>query len=151
VLRELMTQLGDKLGIAMLPAWQDKALKPMYSTHVLAFPNQGLSKAKQADLLQLLRFMQSPAVQQRLWQELKVFPVESQAFADAKTSMAPEHAVIFEQLLAAAPLPVEPAMTYAWGSMTKGLERYLNGVMSAEDAARLMQRLTERELAKDGI
>jgi maltose-binding protein MalE len=148
-LKDFQNALKDDLGIAVLPAWQDKPLVPMYSTHVLVFPDNSLTGPHADSLMKFTQYMQSKEIQGRLWEEIKVFPVEESAYEQALETIDPELQPILLQLQQAKAMPSERAMSYAWGAMSKAYERFINDVLSAEDAAKLMQRLAERELAKD--
>lgn len=148
-IREFSEALGDDLGIALLPSLEGNTLLPMNSSHVLAFPDNALESNKKEALLKLMHYLQSPSVQTRMWQELKVFPVETSAF-DLATKTGNENLqTALQQLLQSRAMPSEAAMTYAWGAMAKGYERFINNINTAEQASQLMQSLAERELSKD--
>lgn len=148
-LKEFQEALGDNLGIAVLPAWNQKKLVPMFSTHVVVFPGHSLESSDRQTKMSLIRYLQSYAVQKRLWEEIKVFPIEEQAYQEAVDNIEPELRAILTQLTQARAMPSERAMSYAWGAMAKGFSRFINDVITAEEAAELMQKLAERELAKD--
>jgi len=147
--KEFQDALKDNLGIALLPSWKGNTLIPMFSTHVLVFPDNSLTSSKKDSLMRFTKYMQSYEVQNRLWQELTVFPVEERAYTQAINDIEPEVQGILNQLNQAKAMPSDRAMSYAWGAMTKGYNRYMHDVITAEEAAALMQKLAERELAKD--
>lgn len=148
-LKEFQEALGDNLGVALLPAWENRPLIPMFSTHVIAFPGNSFETDARPHMKRFVDFMQSYEVQKQLWEQIKVFPVEQQAYDEAINNIDPALIGILTQLEQAKAMPSDRAMSYAWGAMSKAYSRYMNDVISAEDAAELMQKLAERELSKD--
>lgn len=146
-LNEYSETLGDKLGIANIPAISaDQPARPMFSTHVLAFPDDSLNGPKRDALIEFTNFMQSPDIQRELWTEMQVLPVEASAYDYALNHTLPLHRSLLKSLEFAKPMPADAAMTFAWSAMRKGYLRHKTGVMSGTDAAALMQDLAERQL-----
>jgi maltose-binding protein MalE len=121
----------------------------MYSTHIIVFPDSSLVGPKAEKLKTFANYMVSFDVQDRLWNELKVFPVDQKAYENALANMEPELRPMLEQLGQGRAMPSERAMSYTWGAMAKSYSRFMNDILTAEEAAELMQKLAERELSKD--
>lgn len=147
--RELAERLGDKLGVALLPRIGDKPLPSTHSAYAIAFPGDGLNGPKRAALLRFLNFIHSSAAQKELFDKIRVLPVEQEAYAHALANATPDQQVMIEQLSLSRPLPNDRAMVHVWSAMGKGFLRHQAGLMTAAEAAAVMQRLAEREMARE--
>lgn len=146
-LDEFQNVLGNNLGIAKIPAIaDDKPARPMFSTHVLAFPNKSYDGPKKQTLIQFVNYMQSPEVQKSLWQNMQVLPVETSAYAFALANTRDYQNELLQTLTYARSMPGDSAMTFAWSAMRKGYLRHKAGILSSRDAAYLMQELAEKQL-----
>jgi|GEM_PF-401655 len=148
-LQEYEAELGDRLGIALLPALNDRALVSPYSTQVFAFPQNSLQGPKHEAMMAFLNYVLSEAVQKQLVDEFRVLPVEPGAIKYARDSADEHLAAVFKQLEQARPVPSESAMSHAWGAIVRGFFRHQAGLATGAEAASLMQRLAEREIARE--
>ncbi len=145
-LKEFREKLGDDLGIAILPAIsKDKPLVPYFSTHDLAFPNDSLNGKKRKELIRLLTYFQSPETQRFIWQSLGVLPVEKSIVNDVISKSDRLEKQMLLAMKFAKPMPTDSAMTIVWSAMRKGMLRHQAGVMSAEQAAKLMQKIADKQ------
>ncbi|RRS09655.1 MULTISPECIES: extracellular solute-binding protein [unclassified Pseudoalteromonas] len=137
--QQLKDTLKDNLAIASLPRWGGHQLISFASSHVLAFPANAVESEKKPHLKLLVEFMQSQRVQDRLWDELKALPTNS----DSLDKLTKRKDIALIQLIASLnhtyPQPNEPIMAYIWEAILKGLTRYLGGVYSVEDTTEYMQ------------
>ncbi len=143
---QYLEALGDKLGIAPLPTADGKALMPMYSSIAIAFPNNAASSGKQAELRQLALYLQSEKAQRLMWQVVKDFPAHQRVADEIAASASGNTAIILAELKQAQAMPSDSAMAYAWESMAKGFTRFGAAILSAEQAAALMQQLADKSV-----
>lgn len=138
-------RLGDDLGIALIPKIGERAFKPLSSSLVLVFPNDSLSSSKAQALNQLVRFLQSEAVQQRLYQEARFLPVNGPLLNQIRANASINEAAMLAQLAEAVPMSGEGAQSSAWLGMRKGFELFNKGLVDAARASRYMQTYAERD------
>ncbi|MUH71195.1 extracellular solute-binding protein [Psychrosphaera haliotis] len=138
--------LGDFLGLALLPRLGDKEMQPYFSSHVLAFPGNGLHGPKQKELRLLATYFQSEKVQEMIWDTLKSIPTNSKTLAKIMSKGNADFDVLMTQLEQSEPMPNEKSMAIVWEAMLKGTNRYLADVLDAEAAARYMQHVAEKSI-----
>ncbi|MGA4606720.1 sugar ABC transporter substrate-binding protein [Pseudoalteromonas maricaloris] len=137
--RQLKDKLKDDLAIAPLPRWGNHQLMSLASSHVLAFPANGIESKKGPHLKQLVDFMQSQKVQDKLWDELNALPANGDSLAELTKRGDKALSQLIASLNETYPQPNEPIMAYIWEAMLKGLTRYLGGVYSVEETTQYMQ------------
>ncbi|WP_220720884.1 sugar ABC transporter substrate-binding protein [Agarivorans litoreus] len=137
--------LGDDLGIALIPNIGSRAFKPLSSSLVLIFPNNSLASEKAEALQDLSRFLQSEAVQRRLYQEARFLPVNTNLLNQVKQQSNPNEAAMLAQLDQAVPMSAEAAQASAWLGLRKGFELFSKGVLDAAKASEYMQQFAERD------
>lgn len=139
--------LGDKLGVSALPKAQGKKMISVFSTYVIAFPNNSLSGEKRTSLMQLVNYLQSPTVQQRMWKEVKAIPVEANAFKYAQENTQDYLKQTLALMADTKPLPADQSMTFIWDAMVKGAMRHREGGIDSKKAALFMQQSAERNIS----
>lgn len=144
--KEFYAALGDNLGVSAIPAADGRKMLPTFSTHVLSFPNQGLTGKKRAQLLKLANYLQSSAVQKQFWLVLGAIPVEQTAFEYAQQNAQGYLKKTIELMAETKPLPADKEMTFIWDAMGKGFLRHREGALSGPAAAKYMQQLAERHI-----
>ena len=144
--QQFTEQLGDDLGVTLLPNFQGRKMAPYFSSHVIAFPNNSLTNSKSIELTALAQFFQRPTIQQQMWQEMKVLP--SNSLIKKQIMLSDNHNVqqLLLQLDNAKPMPTEHSMAVVWEALLKGMNRYLAGVFDAKKATEYMQYITEKSL-----
>ncbi|WP_417911595.1 sugar ABC transporter substrate-binding protein [Candidatus Electronema sp. TJ] len=140
--------LGENLGVAVIPALASGPAVPMFSTHVLIFPQDSLNGSKGEVLKKFILFMQSVEMQRRMRRELKRIPVHQKVLAEFQQEADANQQKILRQLELARAMPSEPGMTFAWEGMRKGFHRFMTGSVDAAQAAQLMQRIAENEMRR---
>ncbi|MDQ2076348.1 extracellular solute-binding protein [Marinimicrobium sp. ABcell2] len=148
-LQEYASKLGDKLGVALLPSLNGRTLISPYSTQVFAFPQHGLQGPKHDAMMAFLNYALSAEAQKKLVDEFRVLPVERSAISYARDNADEHLATVFKQLEQARPIPSESAMSHAWGAIVRGFFRHQAGLATGAEASSLMQRLAEREIARE--
>lgn len=142
----LFKALGDNLGVSAIPMAQDKKMVSAFSTYVIAFPNNSLNGPKRAALIQLVNYLQSPKVQQQIWEQSRAIPVEATAFTYAQKNAQGYLQKTLELMVDTKPLPADQAMTFIWDAITKGTARHREGNADSKAAALYMQQLAERNI-----
>lgn len=143
---QYLQALGDNLGIAPLPTAGGNRLVPMYSSIAIAFPNMSAESTKRQQLRQLALYLQSEQSQRLMWQVVKDFPAHQQLAAEIAASASGNTAAILAELKQARAMPSDSAMAYAWEAMGKGFTRFGANILSAEQAASLMQQLADKSV-----
>jgi maltose-binding protein MalE len=138
--------LGDDLGLVTLPSIDGKPLRPYYAPHVLAFPNNGIKGEKKPSLQKLSLFMQTEAVQVKLWQQLKTLPVRNDVL-EKLMQTEPDIKLLMSGLQHAIPMPNDPAMAYIWEALLKGITRYEAGIVTSSQAADYMQYIANKSIS----
>ncbi len=146
--KDLQNELGDKFGVAVLPAIANTALRPMTSSFALGFPITSVDSDKQAVLKEFAHFAQALEVQQHYFSEFSLLPTNQRALDLVISSAADNEKQLLAQLADAKPMPSERAMAVTWQAMAKGFIRFMEHGYSAQRAATYMQSLANRELAK---
>lgn len=139
----LIKELGPRLGVALLPSIGGKPMVSMYSSYVLAFPQNGLDSEKRGALLKFMAFMQSPATQTRWAREANLFPVDSKVFKAYVGSAPPDIKIMLKQLKRSRAMSNHRNMAFAWAGMSRGFSMIYNGRATPTQAAELMQKSTE--------
>ncbi|NRA66801.1 MAG: extracellular solute-binding protein [Pseudobacteriovorax sp.] len=117
-LSEAVAQLGDNLGVATLPTFAGRQLKPLFSTKAILFPGNALEGPNRENIMKVVAYMQSASFQKEL-SKLNLIP----AYTDIKGPTHKYPAVI-EQLNHVVPMPNYASMNHVWEVLRKGLLRY---------------------------
>lgn len=144
--KEFYAALGDNLGVSAIPMADGRKMVPTFGSHVLAFPNEGLTGPKRAQLLKLANYLQSTEVQKQFWQVMGAIPVEQAAFDYAQSTASGYLKATIELMADTKPLPADKEMTFIWDAMGKGFLRHREGALDASAAAKYMQQLAERHI-----
>ncbi|MBD1390237.1 extracellular solute-binding protein [Neiella sp. HB171785] len=145
---DLSDELGEDLGLAILPAIDDKPLKPFSSTFTLAFPRVMGDSKRQAVLRQFARFVQTEAIQRQTYQHYQLLPTNSIVFNALKQSVSGQQRLLLQQLAMTNPMPSEAAMAIVWQAMAMAYKRFVNNGYTPEQTAQYMQQVAEKELAR---
>jgi len=143
--------LGDKLGIALVPAIDGKPFRPLFSTAALLFTGNSLAGPKKKALSKLSQFLQSKEIQDAMSKDAQFLPIRVDSFAKLKGNASPNIKMLLKQLSLAKPMSADAMMSSAWAGMQKGWARYMSGVLSAKDAAIYMQTFAERDYKKSQV
>ncbi|WP_159083949.1 sugar ABC transporter substrate-binding protein [Saccharobesus litoralis] len=144
----MSAELGDDLGVALLPTVAGKRIVSMKSALLLVFPNQSIASSKQQALFKFSQFLQSKTVADRVYHKTQSMPTHSAAMQDLIKQGGQNFQWFIEQLRQSKAMPSSTEMASVWDSIEKGLELYITGELSAEQAAKYMQRRALREKQK---
>lgn len=144
--KEFYQALGDKLGVTAIPMAEGHKMVPTFTSHILAFPNDGLNGPRKAQLMSLAQYLLSPKVQQQLWDRTGAVPVDESVFNDVQEHAEGYLKSTLELMKQTKPLPTEKEMTFLWDAIGKGFLRHREGALTAPAAAKYMQQLAERHI-----
>ncbi|MGL6620203.1 sugar ABC transporter substrate-binding protein [Aeromonas veronii] len=142
---DLVKNMGDKLGVALLPRWQSHPMHSMSGAYVLGASRWAMDdEDRQPVIKALMAFIQRQDIQQFIYHQGALLPVNQQAFTAISRRPTPQEKVLLEQFTLSTPMPSDSAMSIAWQAMEKGFERFKEG-LSAADTARYMQQLADQQ------
>lgn len=142
---DLVKNMGDQLGVALLPDWQTRPMHSMSGAYVITASRKAMEEKDRRDAIQaLLAFIQRQDIQQFIYQQGALLPVNQQAFTTISRHPTPLTKVLLEQFTVTIPMPSDSAMSIAWQAMDKGFERFKEG-LSAPETARYMQQLADQQ------
>ena len=144
-------ELKADLGIALLPQYQGQKMKPYFSSHVIAFPNNGISKdpVKAHKLREFAEYFQQNQAQMAIWSQLRSLPTNGTIIAKLVADTDPNLKVLFAQLNESEPMPNDRNMAIVWEAMLKGVNRYLADIFDNKKAAEYMQYITNKSISHD--
>ena len=142
---DLVKNMGDQLGVALLPDWQTRPMYSMSGAYVITASRKAMEEKDRRDAIQaLLTFIQRQDIQQFIYQQGSLLPVNQQAFTTISRHPTPLTKVLLEQFTVTIPMPSDSAMSIAWQAMDKGFERFKEG-LGAPETARYMQQLADQQ------
>ncbi len=142
---DLVKNMGDQLGVALLPDWQTRPMHSMSGAYVITASRKAMEEKDRRDAIQaLLAFIQRQDIQQFIYQQGALLPVNQQAFTTISRHPTPLTKVLLEQFTVTIPMPSDSAMSIAWQAMDKGFERFKEG-LGAPETARYMQQLADQQ------
>jgi len=142
---DLVKNMGEKLGVALLPAWQAFPMHSMSGAYVMSVTRNAMADGDKRGIIKtLLAFIQRNDTQQFIYRQGALLPVNQRAFDHIARSPTPQQKVLLEQFTLTTPMPSDSAMSIAWQAMDKGFERFKEG-MSAAHTARYMQQLADQQ------
>ncbi len=142
---DLTKNMGERLGVALLPAWQTRPMSSMSGAYVIGVAASAMEDEDRRPVIQaLMAFIQRSDTQDFIYRRGALLPVNRDSFAAIGQSPDPRAHVLLEQFTRSAPMPSGSAMAVAWQAMATGFERAREGG-SATDTARYMQQLADRQ------
>lgn len=141
-------ELKETLGVALLPNYQGQRMRPYFSSHVLAFPNNSINQSaeKRQALNAFALYLQQQASQLAIWQQMRSLPTNSKIKQQLIANADPNLQVILEQLARSEPMPTNREMAIIWEAMLKGVNRYMADIFDNEKAAEYMQYIADRSI-----
>ncbi|MEW6984336.1 extracellular solute-binding protein [Colwelliaceae bacterium 6471] len=141
-----MNKLGDNLGVALLPSYENKPMSPYFSSHVIAFPAKGLTGDNAEALKMFAQFFQRKDIQQAMWESMRSIPTHKEILNDITLSEKGNIQIILKQLDLSVPLPNERNMAIVWEAMLKGMNRYQGGLFDAKKATEYMHYIAGKSI-----
>lgn len=148
VLHGLEETMGDKLGIAMLPKIKGKAMTPMFSSYVLAYPALSKNSKKFEQLKKFSLFAQGKLAQEIIRDQGGLMPVNNDVLKQQSKAKTENELVVIKQMRASRTMPTSNKMAITWSAMTKGFTRFMDHGYPAEKTVILMQRAADKEIKR---
>lgn len=137
--------LGDNLGLAPFPTLKGNEFNPMKGNLVISFPKKSLQGLKRNALIKFSRFIQQEKYQQLMFEESSLFPANVTVMDKILKKADSDFQFSFAQFNSSTSLPASTSIPAVWNGMYKGFMLYMNGEISAKEAAEYMQKSVERE------
>ncbi len=139
--------LGGDFALSLLPLNTETGMRaaPIVTTKGY-FVNRSVSDEKLEAVKTFLRFMLSKETQVIFSERLKTIPSLRAAQEDPAVMRDPFIRVSMEMVRVGKPSPLVPEMRAVWDAMRPPYQNVLGGNISAEAAAREMQRLAETKI-----
>lgn len=139
---------GVDYGLARIPRMSATGLwcAPMVSAKGYAV-NVNLSAAKKPYVRALLEYLTGPEMQTRMAQELATIPVIDAVRESAVVQANPLLQASLRQVEVGRPMPTAPQLRQIWDGMRGPYQLVMNGAVTPEEGARLMQREVEKRIA----
>lgn len=145
---DIKKEMGDNVGLAMLPSLNGHKMYGLKSTFVLAMPEcDQRSVLVQNQLKRFIEFVQRKANQKWVYDKYHLLPVSNSLFLQLKKTAIGDNKIILEQLSLAKVMPSNVLMAIVWQAMGKGFYRFADGE-SAENTADYMQRVASGQLQR---
>lgn len=148
IIRDLEKEMGDKLGIAMLPRIDGKTMIPMFSSYVLAYPRLTQNSKKWNILKQFSLFAQDELAQQIIRDQAGLMPVNNDLLKLQGKVKTENEQVVIQQMQQTKTMPISNKMAITWSAMGKGFTRFMDHNYPAEKTAILMQRAADKEIKR---
>ncbi len=109
--------------------------------------NANLPKEKLPHVRDLLRYLTGPEMQRAMAEELATVPVIASVRHAEAVQENPLLQASLRQIEVSRPMPIAPAMRQYWDGMRGPYQLIMNGAVTPEEGARLMQESVEERLA----
>ena len=138
---------GVRYDLAPLPqnAETGQWCAPMVSTSGYAV-NANVEGEKLPHLRDLLVYLTSEEMQERLVEELHLIPSRRSVRASEAVRRDPLLQAMIRQVELGRQMPLEPQMRQIWDGMRGPYQLVMNGAVSPEEGARMMQREVEKRI-----
>lgn len=138
---------GVDYAIAPLPIMSETGLRcaPLVAAKGYSI-NANVPEEKLPYIRHLLEYLTGPAMQSRMARELATIPVIESVQNSDVVQRNPILQASLRQAELGVPMPLEPQMRQIWDGMRGPYQLVMNGAVSAEEGARLMQRNVEARI-----
>ncbi|HEX8279903.1 MAG TPA: extracellular solute-binding protein, partial [Chthoniobacterales bacterium] len=116
-----------------------------YSVNVTAAPE------KLPIIRELIDYLTSAPIQEEMATKLATTPTDKAVLASPAMQNNPALLASMEQIAHGRPIPIVPQMRQIWDGMRGPYQLVMNGAITAEEAARLMQREAEKNIADSNL
>lgn len=139
---------GVDYGIATLPLNTETGhwCAPMVSTSGYAV-NRSVAPEKLPYIRDLLAYLTSDAMQERLVEELHLIPSRRAVRASEAVQRDSLLQAMIRQVEVGYPMPLQPQMRQIWDGMRGPYQLVMNGYVTPEEGARRMQQEVEKRIA----
>ncbi len=141
-------QVGIDYGLARIPMNDETGLwsAPVTSSKGYSV-NVNLPDEKVPFVRRLLEYLTSAEMQAAMARELTAIPVITSVRQSAVMDENPRLRQSLSQIEVSRPMPVDPKMRQIWDGMRGPYQLVMNGAVTPEEGARLMQREVEKRIA----
>ncbi|MFL6516312.1 MAG: extracellular solute-binding protein [Chthoniobacterales bacterium] len=113
--------------------------------------NVGVSGDKMPALREVLDYLTSAAVQEEMATKLATTPVDRQVLESPAIRANPALIASMQQIAHGRLMPIMPQMRAIWEGMRGPYQLVMNGAITAEEAAKRMQREAEKNIADSNL
>ena len=113
--------------------------------------NANLSTEKIPVAREVFNYLTSAAVQEEMSVKLSTTPVDRQVLESPAIRSNPALAASMQQIEHGRPMPIMPQMRAIWEGMRGPYQLVMNGAITAEEAAKRMQREAEKNIADSNL
>jgi maltose-binding protein MalE len=139
---------GVDYGIAPLPQHHETGnwCAPMVATSGYAV-NSNVPADKLPHIRELIEFLTSAEMQERMIHEIESIPVREELRDLPAVKNSERLQSMIRQIEVGRPMPVEPQMRQIWDGMRGPYQLVMNGAVSPEEGARMMQQEVKKRIA----
>lgn len=138
----LHENMGESLGVALIPDIENKRVKTLTSTVGFAFPKKSLEGDKRKEIKEFIDYMLSEECQQEWFEEVKRIPVNRKYFRKIIEENKSENIKnILIQMERSGNIPFHEKMEGIWNSIDDGIEMMFEGEKKEEEIAEKMQEI----------
>ena len=113
--------------------------------------NANVPPEKFAMIRDLVGFLTSAEVQEKMALQLAITPVDKSVIASPAIKNNPALLASMQQIEHGRPMPIVPQMRQIWEGMRGPYQLVMSGAITAEEAARRMQREAEKNIADSNL
>ena len=138
--------------VAPLPLNEETGLwcEPMISAKGYSV-NSNATAGKMGVIREVIDYLTSPAVQEEMSIKLSTTPVDRAVLESPKIRANPALTASMQQIEHGRPMPIMPQMRAIWEGMRGPYQLVMNGAITAQEAARRMQREAEKNIADSNL
>jgi maltose-binding protein MalE len=113
--------------------------------------NVNASKEKLPMIRELIEFLTGAEVQEEMAAKLSTSPTDKAVLTSPVMQNNPALVASMQQIERSRPMPIIPQMRQIWEGMRGPYQLVMNGAITAQEAARLMQREAEKNIADSNL
>lgn len=140
----LSQKFGSQLGIAQLPTYQGNAMQSLSGSKVIAVTKGAFQNPQKRELAEsFIRSMQDEMFLKQLSQKYQYISSSKRVNQEVFTPKDELAYAIYNQYLAAQPMPTTLRISFVWEVLSRGFYRYFDG-MPAEEVTLYMDTLVHQ-------
>lgn len=113
--------------------------------------NVNLAQEKRPVIRELIEYLTSAPVQEEMAAKLSTSPTDKAVLVSPAMQNNPALLASMQQIERGRPMPIMPQMRQIWEGMRGPYQLVMNGAITAREAARLMQREAEKNIADSNL
>ncbi|MGL1957381.1 MAG: extracellular solute-binding protein [Colwellia sp.] len=143
--QEAKEALGKNFGLALFPSLQGHEFSSLRANLIFTFPKNTFHGVKNEALIEFSRFIQQEKYQQLIFEQSGLLPVNEKVMTKILSHADDDFQLLVKQFQRSNSTPASTSVAAAWNGMSKGFSLYMNGEISASQAAKYMQKTVDRE------